>query len=379
MFPNQQIKVPETLDVEAVERELAKLWVKTTRSPDVELESAVMRARVANLLIFTSTVARFPAINETLAELSSAHPCRALVVAAEKDGTERDIEMFISSFSQSGVSADTRNLSCEEVILIARGKFVAELPSATLPLLIPDLPVFLWWCDRFSLLDSLFRGLSHAADRLIVDSVDFPSDSLADIAEMTRNPDYKRLGISDINWARLTSWRALLASFYDVPEYRTALDSVNSVQIDYVAPNDQLEGVAPQALLIGGWLASCLGWQPMIESRESGKGYQRIQLTKTERRIALEFRQVERPDMKHGRLARVELKSESESAAFLVIRSDSGLHLEAQGDINGQIQPGQLLAVRNRSTAQLLAREMEILCNDDVYAGALAMVVVMGS
>jgi glucose-6-phosphate dehydrogenase assembly protein OpcA len=287
--------------------------------------------------------------------------------------------MFISSFSQSGVSADTRNLSCEEVVLIARGKFVAELPSATLPLLIPDLPVFLWWCDRFSLLDSLFRGLSHAADRLIVDSVDFPSDSLADIAEMTRNPDYKRLGISDINWARLTSWRALLASFYDVPEYRTALYSVNSVQIDYVAPNDQLEGVAPQALLIGGWLASCLGWQPMIESRESGKGYQRIQLTKTERRIAVEFRQVERPDMKHGRLARVELKSESESAAYLVIRSDSGLHLEAQGDINGQIQPGQLLAVRNRSTAQLLAREMEILCNDDVYAGALAMVVVMGS
>ena len=33
----------------------------------------------------------------------------------------------------------------------------------------------------------------------------------------------------------------------------------------------------------------------------------------------------------------------------------------------------RVLPVRNRSTAQLLSREMEILCNDQIYQEAVAM------
>jgi len=35
------------------------------------------------------------------------------------------------------------------------------------------------------------------------------------------------------------------------------------------------------------------------------------------------------------------------------------------------VQRGRVLPVRNRSTAQLLSREMEILCNDQIYQEAL--------
>jgi len=37
------------------------------------------------------------------------------------------------------------------------------------------------------------------------------------------------------------------------------------------------------------------------------------------------------------------------------------------------IQRGRVLPVRNRSTAQLLSREMEILCNDKIYQEALSV------
>jgi hypothetical protein len=39
--------------------------------------------------------------------------------------------------------------------------------------------------------------------------------------------------------------------------------------------------------------------------------------------------------------------------------------------LGSNVNRGRVLPVRNRSTAQLLSREMEILCNDQIYQDAL--------
>src|SRR6266496_112209 len=299
---HKQIQVPKTLDVEAIERELATLWVKTSQDVTDQQENAVMRARVANLMIFVPTRANLEEINATLVELSSVHPCRALVVAIERDAAEHDIEMYVSSFCRGAIESKTKELCCEEVTLVAGGKFVEELPSATLPLLVPDLPVFLWWHDDFSLHDSVFEQLSRGADRLIIDSLSFLSEDLYAVAQLSANADHKRLGISDINWERLTSWRALLASFYDVAQYRPALEALSKIEVDYLSPETSTDVIAPQAILIAGWLASRLGWQPVIESREITADGLQIDLNRQNRNIKLELRKTSRPDMRPGRL-----------------------------------------------------------------------------
>jgi hypothetical protein len=75
---------------------------------------------------------------------------------------------------------------------------------------------------------------------------------------------------------------------------------------------------------------------------------------------------------KPGRLAQVEFQSsEDEGATFVVKRTDDGLHLETQAVIGSLVCPGRTLPVRNRTTAQLLAREMEILTNDVPYEEAV--------
>ena len=368
----EQIKVPKTLDVESVERQIAALWVKTA-GVSAQQEGAVMRARVANLMIFTRIAAKLEEINATLMELSAAHPCRALVVASEREGVERDIEIYISSGCHSGVATGTKSVFCEAITLVAGGKFVEELPSATLPLLIPDLPVFLWWTESLSSPDSLFPKLCRGADRLIIDSVDFVPAIMDSVAQLASNRDHGTLGISDINWARLTSWRALLASFYDVPQYRLALEQLSEVQIDYVAAESGRGEIVSQALLMAGWLASRLKWELILDSRETNEKGLRIKLNKKGHQIDLKLSSVESSAMRPGRLARVEFKSDSEGATLSVARSASGLHIESYANIRAQIQPCQLLPVRNRSTAQLLGREMEILTNDDIYAEALEL------
>ena len=372
----QQIQVPKVLDIEAVERELAVLWTNCVDQQTDEA-GAVMRARVANLMVITPVESRLDNINATVHDLSAAHPCRALVIVTERDADDRDIELFVSSFSHT--EGARKRLSCEEIVLTARGKFVPELPSAALPLLVSDLPIFLWWQDRLVPEDRTFWDFSHAADRLIIDTAesDEPVETLLALGRMLEIEQNEELGISDINWARLTSWRALLAGFYDPPDCKAALEEIENVVIEYSAPEGDTSAVAPQSLLFAGWLISRLGWslakRPAVRKGESIA----FQVSWNNRTISLELKRVARTDIRPGRLSRAQLNTADKAATFVVSRHESGLHLETEVTIQGSSHPRRVLPVRNRSTAQLLGRELEILCNDSIYTDAVRMAVNM--
>ena len=367
--PPKQIHVPKTLDVEAVERALSELWQKTTEHPD-ESEGAVMRARAANLMVFVTREDALPETQQTINELALLHPCRALVMMADYEGPDIDIEMFVSAFCQEERRTKKTELCCEEVTLIARGNFTTELPSAATPLLVSDLPVFLWLQDLKRLEDNTFQSLTRTSERLVIDSVDLPPASfdLDAFPELFMRQGSQAIAVNDINWSRLTSWRSLLASFYDVPEYRAELADLQRVSIEYLSPSGDPNGVATQALLIAGWLASRLQWTIVAKESKSGLSTYRAS-TREGKALDLELRRVEHPAMKPGRLAMVELQSAA--AVFTVRRADNGLHLETEATLEGRSCPGRTLPVRNRSTAHLLSREMEILRPDIPYEDAM--------
>jgi hypothetical protein len=90
--------------------------------------------------------------------------------------------------------------------------------------------------------------------------------------------------------------------------------------------------------------------------------------------ITLQLNRIARGTHKPGRLVEVELRtSGSQPASFSVKRSADNLHILAEANIGTDIHRGRLLPVRNRSLAQLLSREMEILSNDNLYQQALSM------
>ncbi|MDQ2938535.1 MAG: glucose-6-phosphate dehydrogenase assembly protein OpcA, partial [Acidobacteriota bacterium] len=379
-----QIQLEKTVDVEVVERQLAELWKQTTGESESSADTAVLRARVANLLVFIASDALLDDAQQMMQELTATHPSRVLLMLGNREATDRDIEMYVASFFHSEKRGGARRLSCEQITLKAQGRFCGELPSAALPLLIPDLSTFLWWRDALHISDKVFEILVRRTDRLVIDSAEFrdPPAELVETDKLFATGDWKPLGVSDLNWARLTLWRLLLADFYDVPAYQPLLDQVDYVRIDYVGPEFATAAVAPQALLIAGWLASRLGWelsdeQPFQEKDEmiafkfsSGErgSSPTIREGAADRAITLELHRVERAERKPGRLARVELRSNvGEAASFMVTRNADNLHIVAEAILGPDTHRGRVLPVRNRSAAQLLSREMEILCNDDVY------------
>ena len=359
----------------------------------LDVEKVVLRARVANLLVFVSEETALDDLHEMLGELTAIHPSRVLAMLGSREALDQDIEMSVESICQTDKRTGAKRLSCEEITLKACGKFVVELPSAALPLLMPDLATFLWWRQAPHGLDKVLDKLLRATDRLVIDSAEFanPPADLNETNKLFNAKDYDHVGVSDLNWARLTLWRGLLADFYDVAAYRSALDNVDSVRIDYVAPEQDDTAVAPQALLFAGWLASRLQWK-LADERPVQEGDQLSfkfcyeargsSSTVTEalpsREIKLLLNRVEHGERKPGRLVLVELRPSLEGTGyFRVTRSEDNLYVLAEAKLGRRTDRGRVLPVRNRSAAQLLSREMEILCNDQIYQEAIAVAAKM--
>jgi glucose-6-phosphate dehydrogenase assembly protein OpcA len=369
------VRVAETLDVQSVERELNRLWMENAGAGGEDEECAVMRARVLNLLVYVSSDEALAEVNELLSEVTAVHPCRALVMVAERERQDLDIEMLVSAYCQKAGETGTGNLCCEQVTLKAQGRFAVELPSAASPLLVPDLPIFLWWRDQPRLGDEVFRKLSHTSDRVIFDSADFlePYKDLLSLAEILQKERAAHTGTSDLNWARLTSWRGLLASFYDVREYRAALDNLNRVRIEYVAHASEPDEIAPKALILAGWLASRLGWRVAAQQGENKEPKPRtVLLEKDGRDVKVEFQSVERDAAMRGWIARIELAAtEPAPSAFIVSRSEDGRYLETQTVSNDETRASRLLIGGDKTEAELLGRELEIISHDRIYEDAV--------
>lgn len=117
------------------------------------------------------------------------------------------------------------------------------LNNAVAALRLSSLPALVWW--RGGSVEAL-EGLAGLADRLVLDTED-PGDAWAGAAAL-----FERTAVTDLRWARLTRWRAVLAHLFDLPQVRAAAPSLARLSIETADP--------PAARLFAGWLSAALGW-----------------------------------------------------------------------------------------------------------------------
>jgi hypothetical protein len=146
----------------------------------------------------------------------------------------------------------------EEIDLAAGEDPLGAGAGAWTPLLVHDIPTFLWLAGRWTpagLPSSDCEAAAHA-DKLIVDSsrTDDPTGAFRALRRL-RAATRGRLTVADLAWSRTLPMRVQAARAFEPPAARDALDSLTSVRI---------EGAEPaEALLFFLWLASRLAWQPV--------------------------------------------------------------------------------------------------------------------
>jgi glucose-6-phosphate dehydrogenase assembly protein OpcA len=357
------------VNVEAIERELTALWQQASQD---EEHGGVTRASMFNLLVYVSSRTEAGKLDEMLTDITAARPCRAILIVADGETPEEMLTAQVTSRCTLP-SASSKQVCCEQVTITAGGAQVDEVPSAIAPLLLSDLPVYLWWHAVPRLADkSMFRRLVDLSDRVVIDSAHF-HDPEADLARMaavlTETPRWTAL--SDLNWARLTAWRALLAGFYDIAEYRPLLNQLKRVTIRYAPPATDSAVIPARALLLGGWLASRLGWsvQPGTANRTTASAG--LEFSVDGRSLGLEFAHTGR-EIEPGHLALVTLASEADrSVSFTVRRSADGQRIETSVTRGEEKGVQRVLSYEGLSETELIGKELEIMGHDRVYEQAV--------
>jgi len=216
-----------TADVAAIKAELAR------EQP---------HAMTMNLVVWNAEAASRPWVIERAVAIGEKHPSRTIILDATPDahgatvttGDEQSTQQ--SARIEVGVGALNRGELCE----VAAG------------LRVSDIPTVLWWSAPTIGPDTPFADVVALADSVVVDSSSGTGDSstLADLARFCAA--HPGALVRDLSWQRINPWQDMVAHFFDDPALQEELFSIERVQI--------VSGSDAEALYLGGWLASRLGW-----------------------------------------------------------------------------------------------------------------------
>jgi glucose-6-phosphate dehydrogenase assembly protein OpcA len=355
--------------IDALERELTRLR-RTAVAHARERGQTLARASVLNLVVYSEREVHARRAARTVEDLALRHPSRAVIVLGDKarEGVVASVELHCHVPPADGAQA----VLYEQIFARVRGDFDERVASVVIPLLVPDLPVFLWWTGTPPSDARHLDDLVGLADRLIVDSADFarPARTLPEIAALSR----LHVGITDLNWARLTHWRELVAQFFDVPAWRPFLDGVTGIRVGFAVDMDGRDIHPSQALLLLGWLASRLGWQ-RVESLAPAEAGGLLFRMKRADGAAVMVRL--RPRFERGLDAgdvsgvRIQAATARETAEFVIKRAPDDRHATATAIIDGSARAERVVPLPALAIRELLGEELSIAGNDHVYEAAL--------
>ncbi|MFI5550274.1 glucose-6-phosphate dehydrogenase assembly protein OpcA [Streptomyces sp. NPDC051738] len=247
-------------------------------------------------------------------EASHEHPARTLVVIKRHARTPRDrTRSHLDAEVRVGADAGTG----ETVVLRLYGEVSDHADSVVLPLLLPDAPVVVWWpVDAPE--NPAKDPLGALAQRRITDLYTTENPQ----AELEARARSYAPGDTDLAWTRLTPWRSMLAA---------ALDQA---RVPIVSATVEAEADNPAAELLARWLEARLH---VTAARVVTAG----------------------PVVTGVRLG-------TENGEIVIDRPEGPLATLHLPD-----QPSRTLALKVRTTSELIAEELRRLDADEMYAIAL--------
>ena len=349
----------QAVDIQAIDVALERLREKAADAAPAEGTALGTRTSVLTLVAYALDAAAAQQAGETIAALPEYHPSRSIVVLAQPSDDEPAIDARLSAHCHIAPGLEGQ-VCFEEVELAVMGRAARHLHSVVLPLLVSDLPVFSWWSGDLPGDLHLLDDVLDASDRFVVDSARF-SDAQSGLPCLAGLVQHTATAVSDLSWARLTPWRQLIAQSFDSPDLRPYLDGLTALDIEHAA------GSVAQALLLVGWLAARLGWQP-----EGGANHS-YRLRSGGGAVLATLRARPSPDAEPGSFLAVRLTaSRGDGEATLSIRR-SAPHLATMAAQTPEASVERTVQLAAASDPEMLAQELETPGRDSVYEEALAM------
>jgi glucose-6-phosphate dehydrogenase assembly protein OpcA len=238
------------------------VWSAKNTSP-AEIEAALLQlmheryndgmlqapARVLNLVVIADHAARAETA-ERLEQINDSNPARTILIVVDdgREGLDATAKLVHETPDEVGCNAVFR----EQIEIECGARQLAHLDTIVHPILESEVGTVVWSPHGHpEAVDSL-RGL---ASTVLIDSLDQADwrEAIARIREIAEHAE-----VCDLAWLRSTPWRERVAGAFDPALWRPGLDAIERVTVR-IQP-----GSTMAALLLVGWLASRLQWQPHV-------------------------------------------------------------------------------------------------------------------
>jgi glucose-6-phosphate dehydrogenase assembly protein OpcA len=255
---------------------------------------------------------------------------------------EADISLQCSAVDEGQVCA-------EQVRLHVGGEAAYHVASVVIPLLVPDIPVYLWLVGSPPLRQAFGQDAVAICERLIIDSGEY-EDHAGTLRILSDELETIGDGISlcDVAWERTRMWRQLIAQAFDGGEMRPFVHGITRVAVECSGSR-----ISAQTWLISGWLASRLDW-PGTTDRP---------------RVVVAPRQD--ADVGDHDLVRVALHSRAGGHEALVTLERKGSAIHSLIDIDGGLTVQGAVPLPDLDSVDLVGSLLEGSGEDPVYRDSL--------
>jgi len=217
--------------------------------------------------------------------------------------------------------------------------------------------------------------LADQSDRVVVDSSNAtdPSVALNYLGQLIDDGG-SELRVSDMAWTRLSSWRQMIAQFFDVPHHLASLHAAEQVVIEYATRDDQGRSGITCGLLCAGWLASCMGWrapgEELVRSRDGWKLTLRAGQKGKSHEVLLYLRPMER--IAHSpAVVSVSLTGGPEAPGSYTVRRTSPETLTTISETPMGGKAERTIYAASRDEARLLGIELRQFDSDPIFEQSL--------
>ena len=231
-----------------IDRELRAMWKSAAAAR--EESGPIYRAALCNLVTILDPESHRK-LGPMLVEVTRRHPSRLILVEIDHGEHPRELSSEVAALCRLRPAG---GYVCSEQIVLRGGAAAGPLvPSAVRSLQVGNLPLMLLDL-RTGPTASWVEEISERADLRVVDSASLPSPDRRHL--WTRIAEDEEARLRDLSWSSLAPWREVVADAID--NARIAEEIRNVSQITIEVGKDAPCG--PAASLLGGWIASRLGW-----------------------------------------------------------------------------------------------------------------------
>jgi hypothetical protein len=249
-----------------------------------------------NLVIYTHEEKRTEYFQHLFSRIYEKFPCRVIFI--QQTTTSKEMVQKLQT---------NRESFGDQFIIQSLPEQLSQVGFVLLPLLIPDLPIYLIWGQNPAADKVILPQLHKFATRLVYDS-----ECDQDLQSFSQTMLCKLGNIScdfmDIDWALISGWRDVISQIFDSqPRYEILLNC-SSVEIKYNVLETPLpQRKATQSIYLQGWFAGQLKWE--FQSLTRDKENLKIYYLNENNEITIMLRPTERNNLPAGAIIEISFLS----------------------------------------------------------------------